>query len=118
MDYRWNADPRTWQALQGLNGIEQAYKRDGKLVAAYGVDGKPAATYESVAMYAGSLGRLMFSYDPTLPRQIYTQQLQAKLTTRAGEAYWGDPNNYYDQNIAWFATALLNNQFPNLAGEK
>jgi len=30
------------------------------------------------------------------------------------EGYWGDKNNYYDQNWAWFATALYTNNLPNL----
>jgi hypothetical protein len=34
-------------------------------------------------------------------------QAAAYRDTPAG-ANWGDPDNYYDQNWAWFATALAN----------
>ena len=29
-------------------------------------------------------------------------------------AYWGDPNSYYDQNLAFFATATLDGTMANL----
>jgi hypothetical protein len=34
-------------------------------------------------------------------------QAAAYRDTPAG-AYWGDPDDYYNQNWAWFATALAN----------
>lgn len=114
LDWLWFNDPRARAALQGLDGVQQAYVRDGRLAAAYKTDGTPAANYESLAMYAGALGSTMFSNDRTVPYQMYAEKLLSTYRETPQGAYWGDPNNYYDQNWAWFATGLVNGKLGNL----
>lgn len=114
VDWLWFGDPRARAALDGLDLPERAYERDGKLAAAYGADGQPLVDYESLSMYAGAIGQLMFSPDRQLAQRVYNDHLAAAYRDTPAGAYWGDPDNYYDQNWAWFATALANGTFGNL----
>ncbi|HEU5103617.1 MAG TPA: glycosyl hydrolase family 8 [Roseiflexaceae bacterium] len=114
VDWLWFQDPRARAALEGLDLPERAYGRDGKLVAAYGPDGQPLVGHEALSMYAGAIGQLMFSHDRQLPQRVYARHLAVAYRDTPAGAYWGDPNNCYDQNWAWFATALANGKLGNL----
>lgn len=114
LDWLWFKDARARAALDGFDGLQRTYERDGRLVAAYNVDGTPAADHEALSMYAGAMGQLMFSYDRTVPHTVYQDKLLAAYQDTPQGAYWGDPNNYYDQNWAWFGTALINGELGNI----
>ena len=46
---------------------------------------------------------------------LSTQLLENKITSQWNSpGYWGNKNDYYDQNWVWFGTALATNNLPNL----
>jgi endo-1,4-beta-D-glucanase Y len=114
VDQLWFSDPRAKIALEGLSLPEQAFQQNGKIAAAYDINGAPTVDHEAISMYAGAMGSLMFARDRHLPDQIYTGKIMSQYHENGVEAYWGDPNGYYDQNWAWFATALVNGKLGNL----
>ncbi|OGM58418.1 hypothetical protein A2955_05155 [Candidatus Woesebacteria bacterium RIFCSPLOWO2_01_FULL_37_19] len=102
------------QAIQYLEKIEPFYIREwneGKIYAIYNLDGENKVDYESLSTYAGALSVFKFT-DSKKASEVYNRIYLQKL--KYDEGYWGDKNNYYDQNWAWFATALYTNNLPNL----
>ena len=64
-------------------------------------------------MYAGVVPGLLV-VDEDLARRVYGEKIEARYEDDPEGAYWGDPNNYYDQNLAFFATATLDGTMSNL----
>jgi endoglucanase len=113
LDWLWYRDTRAQQALLRFRSLGQTLTRDGKIVAAYATDGTPRAGYESIAMYAGVVPGMLFSGEPEA-WAAFDLGIQRRYVDDGHTAYWGDPNNYYDQNWAWFSTALLDGALGNL----
>jgi endoglucanase len=113
LDWLWYHEPRSLLAVERFRGLGRIITRDGKVAAAYTMDGTPQVEYESIAMYAGVVPALLFGgYAEAW--QVYDQGIQASFVDEGHRAYWGDPDNYYDQNWAWFTTALLDGTMGNL----
>ena len=107
----------------GLEGLkrrelpsEGARARRGRFLASYYLDGTPAADYEATSLYAGLLPGLLFDGDPALAHRVFTEKILGAYNTSGPEgAYWGeDPDDYYSQNLAWFATAVMEGSMGNL----
>jgi endo-1,4-beta-D-glucanase Y len=114
LDWLWYRDERAKTVLGRFQHLREALEREGRLAAAYGLDGAPLADHESIAMYAGVTLALLFSGGDTIAFQVFEQKLAGAYVEDSSGAYWGDPDNYYDQNWAWFATALLDGAMGNL----
>jgi endoglucanase len=114
LDWLWFKDDRAKQALQAINLPERALSTDGRLSAAYNLDGTPAGDYEATSMYAGTLGGLLFADDKSLVHKTFAEKILRAYNDQNGVAAWGDPNDYYDQNWGWFATALMDGSMSNL----
>jgi endoglucanase len=120
VDLAWFGDPRARDVLSSYTILWERYERDARLVAAYQRNGVPAAEYESLSLYAGVVSGLLLvdSEHEELWHQVFADKVLRRYTDHPQGAYWGDPDNYYDQNWAWFATALVDGAFSNLwAGE-
>jgi hypothetical protein len=69
-------------------------------------------------MYAGVLPGLLLAEereDRNLAHQVFADEIMGSYTDDAGQAYWGDdPQDYYNQNMAWFATAIMDGSMSNL----
>jgi endoglucanase len=114
LDYLWFEDNRAYETLRGLSLPRRELESSGRLFAAYNPDGSPAADYESLSMYAGVVPGLLV-VDEGLAQRVYAEKIANRYTNDPGGAYWGeDPNNYYDQNMAWFATAVVDGSMSNL----
>lgn len=119
LDWLWYRDERAKAALGRFRHLRETLEREGRLAATYGLDGTPQADHESIAMYAGVTPALLFSGGDAIAFQTFEQKLAGAYVEDASGAYWGDPDNYYDQNWAWFATALLDGAMGNLwAGDE
>lgn len=121
LDYLWFYDDRALRTLEGLSFPRQELEREGRLFAAYDSEGSPTVDYEAVATYAGVLPGLLFGGDQSsIAHQVFAEKLLGDYTDGAEGAYWGeDPNDYYNQNMAWFATAVMDGSMSNLwAGKK
>ncbi|HEY8476591.1 MAG TPA: glycosyl hydrolase family 8, partial [Chloroflexota bacterium] len=118
LDWVWFRDDRAREALAGLHFPRQVIEREGRLAAAYGLDGTPLVEYEALSMYAGVLPSLLLNEDRSLVHRVFAEQILRRYVDGERTAHWGDPNNYYDQNWAWFATAFMDGALGNLwAGE-
>ena len=119
LDWLWFHDERAREALGRFTFLRERLEQDGRLDAVYGLDGTPEAGHESLAMYAGVVPALLFSGGEQIAFQTFDQKLGAAYHDDGQTAAWGDPDNYYDQNWAWFTTALLDGALGNLwAGDE
>lgn len=114
LDWRWFSDPRAQQALEGLHFLPDTFAREGRLMGIYRVDGTPVVTYETISMYGGGIGGLVLEKDRALIERMYQEHLMRAYRNDTQGSYWGEPDNYYDQNWAWFGTALAENRLVNL----
>ncbi len=113
LDYQWNKDSRAKLYLDGSSFLRKEWSNKGKIFAAYTHTGKPWEQYESVAAYGSDLGNFIVT-DSKDTDYIYNSKVLSKFYDDTGRSYWDDPKNYYDQNWAWFGTALYSNNLPNL----
>ena len=74
-------------------------------------NGQPAVNYEGLSISAGGLAVLTIT-DPSAAQGFAAKTIEK--TYNFDDGYWKDKDNYYDQNWAWFATALYTNNLPNL----
>ncbi len=122
LDYMWFGDSRALQTLENLSLPRKQIKDTGRLAASYSLDGKPNAGYEATSAYAGNLSSLLVGGDPALAHKVFAEKILGAYTNGPGKAgaYWGkNPQDYYNQNMAWFATAIMDGSMGNLyAGEK
>jgi endoglucanase len=118
LDWLWFEDDRAREALAGVGLPARTLQRDGVLRAAYRLDGTPAADYEATSMYAATLPGVLVGGDRDTALRVYADKLLRQYRSDARATYWGDPQDYYGQNWAWFATALVDGSMGNLwAGE-
>ena len=99
VDAIWNREARARDYLQRAGLLRSAWQREGRLDAVYHHDGSAAAGWEDAAVYGGDVANLLVT-DPTAAQRLAA----AKLVPQHGR--WGDPDNYYQQNWAWFGLAL------------
>jgi len=118
LDWLWFQDNRARAAMNGLSLPQEELRREGRILAAYEADGTPAAEHEATSMYAGVLPGLLLAEereDRNLAHQVFADEIMGSYTDDAGQAYWGDdPQDYYNQNMAWFATAIMDGSMSNL----
>jgi endoglucanase len=118
LDWLWFKDDRARKTLDNLSLPRQELQRDGRLLAAYEADGTPAVEYEATSMYAGVLPGLLLANDREerdLAHQVFAEEILGSYVDGPGSAYWGDdPEDYYNQNMAWFATAIMEGSMSNL----
>ncbi len=86
------------------------WKESQKIAAIYDAAGKERVTYSSLSTDAGALAVLFLS-DKKTAEEMYKATYEKKYNLNEG--YWGDKNNYYDQNWSWFITALYTQNLPN-----
>lgn len=110
LDYQWNKEPKALSYLQQMGLWQKEWSKQQKIYASYSHDGTPLQNTESLAHYGTQLA-LFAIINPDVADQIYKQKV---LSQWGKDGYWGDKNNYYDQNWAWFGTALYTDNLPNL----
>lgn len=106
LDYQWfkNADAKSY--LEKTNPFFEAeWGKQKDVFSVYKLDGKPAVDYKSLATSTALLSNIMVT-NPSLAKEVYKE---IYTNTYLKEGYWGNGNDYYDQNWAWFSTALYTN---------
>ncbi|HWT55503.1 MAG TPA: glycosyl hydrolase family 8 [Candidatus Microsaccharimonas sp.] len=111
LDYEWSHDPQSLATLKRFGFLQQAWSRDGKLVAQYGHDGTRKVSYSALSLYGGTLSYFQFIQPKTAP-QIMQQALLANYDP--GTDKFAGTLNYYDNNWLWFGLALYAQALPNL----
>jgi endoglucanase len=123
LDYLWFRDDRALEVMEDLALPRRQIEDEGRLFASYGLGGEPTADYESTSAYAGILPGLLVGGDPTVAHKVFAEKILGAYNAGSAQgagAYWGeDPDDYYNQNMAWFATAIMDGSMSNLyAGEE
>jgi endoglucanase len=86
------------------------WKEKQKIFISYSHEGKVTEDRESLAHY-GTQVAFFSVVNPYIAEQIYKQKILSQWNK---DGFWGDKNNYYDQNWVWFGTALYTDNLPNL----
>ena len=123
LDYLWFGDERALEVMKGLSLPRRQIEDGGRLLASYGLGGEPLADYEATSAYAGVLPGLLVGGDPAVGHRVFAEKILGTYNAGGAKgtgAYWGeDPDDYYNQNMAWFATAVMDGSMSNLyAGEE
>ncbi|HEV2339205.1 MAG TPA: glycosyl hydrolase family 8, partial [Patescibacteria group bacterium] len=112
LDATWYQSP---QAIAYLTSVEPFFANQwnkGKMIyAMYNLQGKKQADYSSLSTNVGAIA-VMYKTNAFLGNTFYQHFLINTFNFNKG--YWNDGTNYYDQNWAWFGTALFSNSLPNL----
>lgn len=113
LDYMWNKEERAKEYLEKITLFREEWKAKNKINSSYAHSGKAIGNTESLSQYAGQLAYFTI-LDRGIARELYDRKLLSNLRTKDMKHYWGDPDNYYDQNWVWFSTAFFKNSLPNL----
>jgi endo-1,4-beta-D-glucanase Y/4-amino-4-deoxy-L-arabinose transferase-like glycosyltransferase len=105
LDQRWDNDGRAAAYLSQAGFLDDEVQRSGMVRAIYTHDGSVASTDSSIVGSAGALAALL-TLDPDAANRLYANAVVGGSESRAGQIYWGDPNDLYAQEWGWFATAL------------
>jgi endoglucanase len=94
-------EPRASTLLRTvLKWPRERWIRERRLPASVSRDGAPLAGYESLEMLA-TLGPAFLTSDPDI-----AETMRRRLDASLKDGLWGDRDDYYAQNWAWFGTAL------------
>jgi len=114
LDWLWFSDDRAKEATQGISLPNQRLSSKQPLLAAYTVDGQPAADYEATSRYATALAGVLVGNDRNLALSVFATKVMRAYQNNGTDRYWGDLDDFYDQNWSWFATALVDGGMANL----
>jgi endo-1,4-beta-D-glucanase Y len=120
LDWIWFKDDRARQVIDRLSFPRTRLEQDGHMWAAYHLDGEIREGYEATSMYAGVVPGLLVGGHRDLALRVYADKvLNSYVDDGVTPAHWGgDPDDYFNHNIAWFTCALFNGSMSNLwAGE-
>src|SRR6266545_7722603 len=113
LDLRWPGDGRANAYLRQAGFLRDEVARADRVGAVYGHDGTLVEDTPSLVGTAGALAALL-TLDPGAANALYTRQIVSDPNLAATGVYWGDPNDLYGQEWAWFTTALYANALPDL----
>lgn len=113
LDYVWNKEERAKEYLKKITLFSDEWNENKKIHSSYTHAGKAIDDTEALSQYAGQLAYFTI-VDKEVAEDIYDSKILPNLRNNVGKHYWGDLNNYYDQNWVWFSTALYKNRLPNL----
>jgi endoglucanase len=105
LDYILNKDPRAYDYLKKSTKFFIDYwEINGSLPTSVTVDGVIRKGEESYAIYGAVLPAIAI-INPQVAKKIYHQKLAADYI----KGFWGNPKDYYGQNLVWFGIALWQN---------
>lgn len=102
LDYKFNKDSRAKKILSRAHIFIDDWERNNKIRTEYKQNGDPKSNTE----FIGSISVLVpviKMQNKKIAEQIYRQRVKNQYN-KAG--YWGDPMNYYAQNLVWFGDWL------------
>jgi endoglucanase len=115
LDYRWFGEKRALDYLVWSDTLRQKWKQEGKLVAEYDYGGRTLQNHEDLAVYGGNLANFVLT-EPELAEALVDSKLRPAYQNQGNNgAGWGDLQNYYTQNWAWFGLAFYLDRLPDLA---
>ncbi len=103
LDALWNDEPRAHAYLEGSTFLRTQWSSQHRLYPVYAHDGGVVSSYDDPTIYGGDIGNFVVT-DPAAAAQL--QQLLLASFHPSSPPYFGDPQNYYEQNWVWFGLAL------------
>lgn len=100
-DVAWHDETRARRLLVAFADLGKLWLADGRLAAVSHADGAPAVDYEYLGLY-GALLPAWAVARPSSAQPLYDRHLAPALSRRL----WGDPDNYYAQNLVWKGVAI------------
>lgn len=113
LDVRWNGSAAGRDYLTRNGFLRQQWSAHHSLASVYHHDGSVEDGGENVAVYGGSVGNLVVA-DPAEATALEREKLLGALGEQGDAVWWGQRENYYSQNWAWFGVALVTGQLPRL----
>ena len=110
VDALWNHEPRAREYLANSDFLRLRWGKASRLDAVYSHSGGVVSSYEDPTLYGGDIGNFLVT-DPAAAAQIQRLLL---ATFHATPGYFGDPQNYFEQNWVWFGLALSAGALVNL----
>lgn len=113
LDYVWFETEEAKEYLQDVRPFfAKEWNEKRKIHSVYLLDGTPGVSFDDRSTDAGALA-VFFITEPEMAIDLYSTNFWPNFRR---EGYWGDQSKYYDQNWAWFGTALYTHNLPNLWG--
>lgn len=113
LDLRWSGDGRAAELL-GQNGfLRDEVRRKGYVSAVYARSGDVVQEAPSVVGTAGAVAVLL-NADKALADLIFARQIVGGVERDPTGVSWGNPDDRYSLEWAWFAVALYADALPNL----
>lgn len=110
-DYLWHQNKNAYDYLAKTELFyRNQYEQNAQIFGIYALNGEAIVDYESISTTAGALCNFTVT-NPPLAERLYKEKFLGSLQD---EKYWGDANNYYDQNWAWFSSSLFTGNMKNL----
>lgn len=100
-DLTWHGEPRASALLARMAPLAEEYRSVGRLPAVRTADGLPVEDWDYLGLYGCLLPAWHLS-DPSLAVRLVDEVIAPSLDGRL----WGDPTDYYAQNLLWFGLAL------------
>lgn len=107
LDYTWFQTPAAQQYLYFVSPFFVTRANAGHLPGTIiNLQGKNITASPSLSTDSGMLANLLITDKPEADK-LYSSIYDSNYNQ---QGYWGDKTNYYDQNWAWFTTALYQNR--------
>lgn len=104
-DYFYSQDPRSHSYLQCFQLFATDWQSSNIIYPIYSHQGQPLQTYDALLPHTAALPYFLVT-QPAMAEQLFDSKILPKLITMDNKTYWEDPQNYYTQNITWFALAF------------
>ena len=106
IDYTITKDIRAEKLLLKSNIFLNRWNREKKFYTNYKQTGELKNYDEAIGSIALLLPVIKM-YDKNIAEEIYKNRIKAKYNSKG---YWGDPMDYYAQNLVWFGNWLYQNE--------
>jgi len=105
LDAIWYDEPRAKNFIKRAKFIFDFWRKHEHLAEAFTKDGAVRSDVESIAALGVHLPAFSI-IDKKTAKRIYEERLLASYRRLGERGFWGNPNDYYGQNWAWFGIAL------------
>ncbi|GIW59832.1 MAG: hypothetical protein KatS3mg087_0898 [Patescibacteria group bacterium] len=104
-DYFHSQDSRALSYLQHFQVFAIDWQRSNIIYPIYSHQGQPLKTYDALLPHAAALPYFLLT-QPSAVEQLFDSKILPRLINKENQTYWEDSQNYYTQNITWFALAF------------
>lgn len=106
VDYTLTRDPRAENILSKSKVFIDKWKQNGTFYTCFLQNGE-LKNYDQAIGSIALLLPVIRMYDKKVADEIYQNRIKAQFNRNG---YWGDPLNYYAQNLVWFGNWLYQNE--------